>query len=117
MWTDTLSIAECMEVLAAQHLARLACAKDGRPYVVPIYYAYADKSLYAFSLPGKKIEWMRANPLVSALVESLEQGGYWRSVIAFGRYEELPEKSAINVSGIMRGRCSANMRIGGSLAP
>lgn len=82
-----------MELLAAHHLARLACARDGRPYVVPIYYAYADKALlHAFFIPGKKIDWMRTNPLVSVLVEDRGQGRQWKSVIVDGRYEELPER-------------------------
>ena len=94
MWIRTLSPSECTEVLASHHVARLACAKDGRPYVVPIYYAYADKALHAFSIPGKKIDWMRANPLVSMLVESQAHGRQWKSVIADGRYEALPERIA-----------------------
>jgi len=92
MFIRTLSIDECNKVLAGHHIARLACVKDGRPYLVPIYYAYADESLYAFSIPGKKIDWMRANPHVSALVESPLPRGQWKSVIADGRYEELPER-------------------------
>jgi nitroimidazol reductase NimA-like FMN-containing flavoprotein (pyridoxamine 5'-phosphate oxidase superfamily) len=92
MWIRTLSASECLQVLAAHNVARLACAKDGRPYLVPIYYAYADKALHAFSIPGKKIEWMRANSMVSVLVESQGQGRQWKSVIADGRYEELPER-------------------------
>lgn len=92
MLIRTLSIDECTKVLAEHHLARLACAKDARPYVVPIYYAYADEALYAFSIPGKKIDWMRTNPHVSVLVESPLQRRQWKSVIADGRYEELPER-------------------------
>ena len=65
MIVRTLSTADCTALLAANRLARLACTKDGRPYVVPIYYAYADNHLYAFSMPGKKVEWMRSSPQVS----------------------------------------------------
>jgi nitroimidazol reductase NimA-like FMN-containing flavoprotein (pyridoxamine 5'-phosphate oxidase superfamily) len=79
-------------LLASQYLARLACAKDGRPYVVPINYAYADNSLYAFSMPGKKIDYMRANASVSILVEEMREGREWRTVVAEGRYEELPDR-------------------------
>ncbi|SDA38493.1 pyridoxamine 5'-phosphate oxidase family protein [Mesorhizobium qingshengii] len=92
MLIRTLGMNECTKVLAGHHLARLACAKDGRPYLVPIYYAYADEALYAFSIPGKKIDWMRANPQVSVLVESPLQRRQWKSVIVDGRYEELPER-------------------------
>ena len=61
MLIHTLSALECTKLLAANRVGRLACAKDGQPYVVP--NAHAGKHLYAFSMPGKKIEWMRANPL------------------------------------------------------
>lgn len=92
MWIGTLTPAECTAVLSAGHTAHLACTQAGRPYVVPIYYAYADSALYAFSIPGKKIEWMRANPLVSVLVQSRARGREWKSVIVDGRYEELPDR-------------------------
>ena len=88
----TLSTPECTAVLAGNRLARLACAQDGRPYVVPIHYAYDHNYLYAFSMPGKKIEWMRANPLVSVQVDDRGEGSSWRSVVLDGRYEELPDR-------------------------
>ena len=56
MIVQTLPALECTKLLAANRLARLACARNGQPYVVPIYYAYADTHLYAFSMPGKKID-------------------------------------------------------------
>lgn len=87
----SLTDAECAEVLAGNRLGHLACARDKQPYVVPIHYAYADGHLYVFSLSGKKIDIMRANPLVSMLVETRREDG-WRSVIADGRYEELPDE-------------------------
>lgn len=92
MFILTLSETECRKTLADNRLARLACAKGGQSYVVPIYYAYAGDHLYAFSLPGRKIEWMRENPLVSVLVEEPGQGHEWRSVMVDGRFEELPDR-------------------------
>jgi nitroimidazol reductase NimA-like FMN-containing flavoprotein (pyridoxamine 5'-phosphate oxidase superfamily) len=56
-------------------------------------FAYADNHLYALSMPGKKIEWMRANPQVSVLVEEHEKTQGWKSVIIDGRYEELPDRN------------------------
>jgi len=88
----TLSTNECRALLAANRLARLACTKDGRPYVVPIYYAYADNHLYAFSMPGKKVEWMRSNPQVSLQVDERGAKREWRSVVADGLFEELPDR-------------------------
>lgn len=88
----TLSTLECTQLLERNRLGRLACAKDGRPYVVPIYYAYADQYLYTFSMPGKKIEWMRDSPLVSVQVDEQGEGREWRSVVVDGCYEELPDR-------------------------
>lgn len=88
----TLSTPECTALLKANRLGRLACAKDRRPYIVPIHYAYSDNHLYAFSMPGKKIEWMRDNPLVSVQVDERGEGRGWRSVVLDGLYEELPDR-------------------------
>lgn len=92
MLVRTLSTLECTKILTANRVGRLACSKDGQPYIVPIYFAHADNHLYAFSMPGKKIDWMRSNPLVSAQVDERGTGRGWKSVIVSGRYEELPDR-------------------------
>jgi nitroimidazol reductase NimA-like FMN-containing flavoprotein (pyridoxamine 5'-phosphate oxidase superfamily) len=97
MWVRSLTCIECTKMLDANRIAYLACSKDGRPYVVPIYYAHADNHLYAFSLPGKKIEWMRANPFVSLIVQEHGRGREWRSVVIDGRYEEIPDRLDMKV--------------------
>jgi uncharacterized protein len=88
-----MSREECLRVLAGARLARLACAHENQPYVVPVYLAYQEASgcLYGFTTPGQKVEWMRANPLVCVEVDEVAAFDQWISVIAIGRYEELPE--------------------------
>jgi hypothetical protein len=88
-----ISRKECLRVLAGARLARLACAHDNQPYVVPIYLAYDEVSgcLYGFTTSGQKIEWMRANPLVCVEVDEIVAADQWVSVIGMGRYTELPE--------------------------
>ena len=88
-----MSRQECFRVLARARLARLACAHENQPYVVPVYLAYdeASECLYGFTTPGQKVEWMRANPLVCVEVDEVVSYDQWVSVIAIGRYEELPE--------------------------
>jgi nitroimidazol reductase NimA-like FMN-containing flavoprotein (pyridoxamine 5'-phosphate oxidase superfamily) len=88
-----MSREECLRVLAGARLARLACAHDNQPYIVPVYLAYheASRCLYGFTTPGQKIEWMRANPLVRVEVDEVADHDQWMSVIASGRYEELPD--------------------------
>jgi nitroimidazol reductase NimA-like FMN-containing flavoprotein (pyridoxamine 5'-phosphate oxidase superfamily) len=87
-----LDRAECASILDQGRLGMLACAKDGIPYVVPVHFAHADNALFAFSMPGRKIDFMRANPHVCVFVEQRETGRLWRSVVVNGRYEELPDR-------------------------
>jgi len=88
-----MSREECLRVLAGARLARLACANENQPYVVPVSLAYDEATgcLYGFTTPGQKIEWMRANPLVCVEVDEVMAQDEWVSVIAKGRYEELAE--------------------------
>jgi nitroimidazol reductase NimA-like FMN-containing flavoprotein (pyridoxamine 5'-phosphate oxidase superfamily) len=86
-----LSHQASLDLLARTRLGRLACSQGGQPYVVPVYVAYADRSLYGFTTLGKKIESMRANPLVCIEVDEVVSPQQWASVIVFGRYEELPD--------------------------
>src|ERR1019366_5161291 len=90
-----MSREECLRVLAKAKLARLACAHENQPYVVPVYLAYdkASECLYGFTTPGQKVEWMRTNPLVCVEVDEIAADDQWLSIIAFGRYEELPGTS------------------------
>jgi uncharacterized protein len=86
-----LSSQASLDVLARTRLGRLACTQGGQPYIVPVYFAYADHALYGFATVGKKIEWMRANPLVCVEVDEVVSPQHWTSVLVFGRYEELPD--------------------------
>lgn len=85
-----LTAEESLEVLANTQLGRLACSRDTQPYVVPFYFAYKDKCLYSFSMPGQKIDWMRLNPLVCVEADQMRRE-HWTSVVVFGRYKELPD--------------------------
>ena len=82
---------ECGEFLASASLGRLGCSLDNQPYVVPLYFVYEPDNIYVFSTFGQKTEWMRANPKVCLEVDEITSQSEWRSVIASGRYQELPE--------------------------
>ncbi len=90
MFLREMTPAECATVLSSARVGRLACVNDNRPYVVPIYFAFADHHLYSFSMEGKKVAWMRQNPQVCLQVDSM-RNREWRSVIVYGCYEELPD--------------------------
>jgi len=80
-----------IDLLTRMRLARLACAHEGQPYVIPIYCAYHDNCLYSFSRAGQKIAWMRANPLVCVEADELVSPQDWATVIVLGKFEELPD--------------------------
>jgi len=81
---------ECRAMLAGTNVARLACARNNQPYVVPIHFDFDGECLYSFATLGQKIEWMRQNPLVCLEIDELTAHRQWASVVVFGRYEELP---------------------------
>ena len=80
---------ECRELLASFGFGRLACARENQPYIVPIYFAAEGDCLYGFSTLGRKIEWMRMNPLVCVQADEIRSSTEWKSVVITGRYEEL----------------------------
>lgn len=85
----TLSPNEIDDVLHLRQLARLACCLDNRPYIVPINYAYNGSCLYGRTQNGLKLEMMRKNPLVCIEVEEIDTPSNWRTVVAWGRFEEV----------------------------
>jgi len=91
MVINEMSEQECRAFLARASVARLGCALNNQPYVVPVYFAYEQDYIYAFSTFGQKIEWMRTNPNVCIEVDEIPNQPQWRSVIATGQYQELPD--------------------------
>ncbi len=91
MLIHDMSAQDCTALLARARLGRLACACEGQPYITPISFAHDAGFLYSFSTLGKKIQWMRTNPLVCVEVEELATSQDWSTVIVTGKYEELPD--------------------------
>jgi nitroimidazol reductase NimA-like FMN-containing flavoprotein (pyridoxamine 5'-phosphate oxidase superfamily) len=89
MQIEEMTVGECRAMLARRHVARLACALNNQPYVVPIDVAFDGVSLYGYSTLGQKIEWMRQNPLVCVEMDEIVGDTHWESVVVFGNYEEL----------------------------
>jgi hypothetical protein len=82
---------EARRLLSSYSLGRLGCLFEGTPYVVPICYVYDGDSLYSHSLPGRKITAMRDNPRVCLQADEIKDESHWKSVIAFGTYEEITD--------------------------
>jgi uncharacterized protein len=93
MFIHEMTIDECYRALQKASVGRLGCALNNQPYVVPINFAFDDGCLYGFTTLGQKVEWLRANPLVSFEVDEVTGHNNWMSIILFGRYEELPDQA------------------------
>jgi len=87
--TRVLSDNEARELLTTGVIGRLGCVDNDEPYVVPINYVFADGFIYSHSLPGRKIEALRAHPRACLQVDEIETEFEWRSVIAYGNFEEV----------------------------
>jgi len=77
------------ELLMSASFGHLGCAREGRPYVVPMHYAYDGKDLYFYATQGMKTQFMNGNPQVCLQVEEILDGSHWRSVMIIGRAERL----------------------------
>lgn len=75
-------------VLRSQVVGRIGCQAEDRIYVVPISYAYDGEYVYAHSGDGMKLRALRARPAVCFEVEQIDDLANWRSVIAWGTFEE-----------------------------
>ena len=86
-----LSEDDSYSLLRGGSLARLGCVAEGYPYVVPVNYVFDGDSFLVHSLPGRKIEAMRANPRVCLQVDEIEDQLSWKSVLACGTYIEITD--------------------------
>jgi len=93
MVVHELSPEDCRRVLARKSLARLACALNDQPYIVPVLcYFDADAGcLYSIAAEGQKVDWMRHNPKVCVEVSEIGDRYTWTTVLVFGQFQELTD--------------------------
>lgn len=91
MVIDQMTERECVALATRSSLARLACALDNQPYIIPVHFAYDSGFIYVLSTFGQKIEWMRENPKVCVAIDEIVSDSQWSSVVVTGEYEELRE--------------------------
>ncbi len=84
------------DVIRRAQVCRLAMCRDGQPYVVPLNFGYAERTVYIHcAKEGRKLEMIEANPEVCFEVDldhTLESaakackfGFKYKSVIGFGQ--------------------------------
>lgn len=80
------------EVLKENVLGRIGCSDGKKNYVVPVNYVYDGKYIIGHSLDGMKISMMRKNPDTCFEVDEMKNFTNWKSVIVWGRYQELTDE-------------------------
>lgn len=91
-----LSSTEIDDLLSKQFVGRIGCAYENEVYIIPMSYAYDGEYVYCHSYEGKKMEMMRKNPKVCFQVDEMKDMGDWKSVIAWGDFEELSDEKEKN---------------------
>lgn len=80
---------EMNNLLSSQVVGRIACCVDNAPYIVPVTYTFDGDYIYGQTLEGKKLEILRNNTQVCFEVDTMTDMRNWKSVIVYGRFEEL----------------------------
>ncbi len=83
-----LDAAQIEDILHTEVIARIGCISEGRVYVVPVSYVYDGNYVYGHAMDGAKLRAMRSSPEVCVEVEQVDDLSNWRSVIAWGTFEE-----------------------------
>lgn len=86
---EDMTPAETHALLERQHFGHLGCARENRPYVVPMNYAYDGADVYFFTTEGMKKRFITANSQVCLQVEEVKDSTHWRSVMVTGQAMEL----------------------------
>jgi len=88
---EDMAPAEMHALLQRESFGHLGCARDGRPYVLPMNYAYDGKEIYFFTTAGMKTQFIDANPQVCLQVEEVTDSTHWRSVMVIGKAEKITQ--------------------------
>jgi uncharacterized protein len=78
-------------VLSANITGRIGCTDGAKVYVVPVNYAFNGNHVIIHSKEGLKISIMRQHPHICFQVDEIDDYANWRSVIAWGDYEEITD--------------------------
>jgi len=83
---------EIEQVLTTNLLGRVGCTDGDMVYIVPVNYVYDGQHIIAHSTEGQKIQMMREKPNVCFLVDEMLNMRNWRSVIAWGSFQEITDE-------------------------
>jgi len=94
MSAEEMTQKEIEQFLTCARVGRLGISLEGRVYIVPVGYAYADGKIFFHTCnKGLKMDGIRKNPDVCFEVdEALSDTSMFKSVIVFGTAEIIDDK-------------------------
>lgn len=91
-----LTKTEVEDILRSNVIGRIGCSTPQRMYIVPVTYLYDGEFIIGHTVEGMKIKLLRENPECCFEVDVMKNLANWRSVIAWGTFEELKGQEASN---------------------
>lgn len=110
-----LEPAQIDETLCTASIGRIGCHADGKTYIIPMNYVYDGENIYGCSVTGMKLEMMRVNPEVCFQVDQVKNLSNWRSVVAWGTFQELMGEEAAKALKLLTRRFTMLIASGQSL--
>lgn len=83
---------EIHEVLAGNMNGRIGYTDGDKVYIMPVNYAFNGDHLILHSREGGKVEKLREHPHVCFEVDEIHDQTNWRTVLAWGDYEEVTDE-------------------------
>jgi uncharacterized protein len=112
-----LTETQCRHVLLRESVGRIGCYASKKVYVVPVTFVLDGNFIYATSKEGLKIRMMRKNSDVCFQVDQIDNMSNWRSVILWGKYDELTTASSQNKAMSLLSDRFGSLHISDSVKP
>ena len=91
-----LSEEESRDLLARNHVGRIAFSFHDRVDIRPIHYVYSDNWLYGRTSPTDKLVTLQHNQWVAFEVDEISGPLDWQSVVVHGTFYELRNEGSIH---------------------
>lgn len=88
---EDMTVEETHALLQRIGFGHLGCARDNRPYVLPMHFAYDAEDLYFITTEGMKTDFIAVNPQVCLQVEEVQDPSHWQSVMVNGHAEQVTQ--------------------------
>lgn len=86
-----LTSQEMRDILARNHVGRLAFSFQDRVDIRPVHYAYSDNWLFGRTSPSEKLVTLKHNQWVAFEVDEVRGPFDWQSVLAHGSFYHLTD--------------------------